>query len=270
LLAHKGFTGGLLQLLRPYGESVSGKVTIRDSVGSSKSWEDYAVRFTKLKDGLESSRMPERRSVETPRQDISGYLDHHFPHSSARLRTGGDVLFIEDDVEKHLAYAEERSEEGEDVQLRDTSNATSPFQLLYLRRLLSGLPMTPHETFSHPVACIMAVSSRHSDPIEEFRQLSAHTSTGIERLPQWVNNDYLRYYVLIHDEEHDDVSRSTTLYEQMKRHFGLHCHLLRLRSNLCVPTDDGAVQLPDCEWISAAEELSEIQKRGRFPSLEPV
>jgi len=226
----------------------------------------------KLKDGLESSRAPERRSVETPRQDISGYLDHYFPHSSARLRTGGDVLCVEDDVEKHLAYAEEQSEEEDvdDVKLGNisdtTDSTTSPFHLLYLRRLLSGLPMTPHETFSHPVACIMAVSSRHPDPIEEFRQLAVNTTTGVERLPQWVNNDYLRYYVLIHDEEHDDVSRSTTIYEQMKRHFGLHCHLLRLRSNLCVPTDDGAVRLQACEWMSAAEELSEIQKRGKFHS----
>jgi len=266
LLAQKGFTGGLLQLLRPYGESITGKVTIRDSAGSSKSWEDYAVRFTKLRDGLESSRAPERRSVETPRQDLSGYLDQHFPHSSARLRSGGDVLYVEDAVEKHLAYAERQPIHGEDALLdntsEDTAFAASPFQLLYLRRLLSGFPLTPHETFSHPVACVVAVSSRHADPIDEFRQLSASTTTGNERLPQWINNEYLRYYVLVHDEEHDDVSRSMALYEQMKRHFGLHCHLLRLRSNLCVPTDDGAIQLPACEWISAAEELSEIQKRG--------
>lgn len=266
LLAQKGFTGGLLQLLRPYGENISGKVTIRDSAGSSRSWDDYAVRFIKLRDGLESSRAPERRSAETPRENISGYLDHYFPHSSARLRSGGDVPYVEDAVEKHLAFAEGQPVLGEDDLLDNGSDegamATSPFQLLYLRRLLSGLPLTPHETFSHPVACVVAVSSRHANPIEHFRQLSVNTTNGNERLPQWVNNEFLRYYVLVHDEEHDDVARSTTIYEQMKRHFGWHCHLLRLRSNLCVSTDDGAIQLPPCEWISAAEELSEIQKRG--------
>jgi hypothetical protein len=75
----------------------------------------------------------------------------------------------------------------------------------------------------------------------------------------WVNSEYLRYYVLVHDEERDDITKSMNLFEQMKRHFGLHCHLLRLRSSQCVLTDDDSVELPPCEWISAAEELARIE-----------
>jgi len=123
--------------------------------------------------------------------------------------------------------------------------------------------MSPHETFSHPVACVIAISSRHPDPIEELRQMYANTTAGDQRLPQWVNPDYLRYYVLVHDEDHDDAQRSTSLFDQMKRHFGLHCHLLRIRSEQCVPSDDDCVRLPVCEWLSAAEELEEIRKQGK-------
>jgi len=90
----------------------------------------------------------------------------------------------------------------------------------------------------------------------------ANTTAGDQRLPQWVNPEYLRYYVLVHDEDHDDAQRSTTLFDQMKRHFGLHCHLLRIRSEQCVPSDDDCVRAPICEWLSAAEELTEIQKQG--------
>ena len=132
--------------------------------------------------------------------------------------------------------------------------------------------MTPHETFSHPVACVITVSSRNSDPIEELRNLHATTNTGDQRLPQWVNNEYLRYYVLVHDEEHDDLQRSTLLFDQMKRHFGLHCHLLRLRSTQCIASDDDSRTIPNCDWMSAAEELSEIRRRGkcacRLPSID--
>lgn len=269
-LAQKGFNGGLLQLLRPYGENVQGKVTIRDSNGASKSWEDYAVRFTRLKDGLEGPRAPDRTSLDSNSRtkNVNGYVDQYFPASSARLRTGGDIEFVEVSVSKHLSFYESQFNAGEDDELLqemtadDASTVASAFHLLYLRRLLSGLPVTPHETFSHPVACVVAVSSRNSDPVEALRQLQIETTTGDQRLPQWVNNDFLRYYVLLHDEGFDDLQRSMDLFEQMKRHFGVHCHLLKIKSTQAVPSDEDCVPLPTCEWLSAAEELVEIERRG--------
>lgn len=267
-LAQKGFLGGLLQLLRPYGENVQGKVTIRDSTGASKSWEDYSIRFTRLNDGLEGPRMPERTSTDGRNKNVTGYADEYFPASSARLRTGGDLGFVEDSVAKHLQFYESQFNADADDELlqemtaEDASTVASAFHLLYLRRLLSGLPVSPHETFSHPVACVIAVSSRNSDPVETLRQLQIESSNGTHRMPQWVNNDFLRYYVLVHDEGYDDMERSLSLLEQMKRHFGIHCHLLKIRSTQAVPSDDECVQLPTCEWLSAAEELAEIHRRG--------
>lgn len=269
-LAQKGFLGGLLQLLRPYGENVQGKVTIRDSTGASKSWEDYSIRFTRLKDGLEGPRVPERTSTEGRTKNINCYTDEYFPAASARLRTGGDLGYVEESVAKHLQFYESQFNADADDELlqemtaEDASTVASAFHLLYLRRLLSGLPVSPHETFSHPVACVIAVSSRNSDPVETLRQLQIESSNGNQRMPQWVNNDYLRYYILVHDEGYDDTERSLGLLEQMKRHFGIHCHLLKIRSTQAVPSDDDCVQLPTCEWLAAAEELAEIHRRGGF------
>nr|POF03493.1 transport protein particle subunit trs85-2 [Quercus suber] len=169
--------------------------------------------------------------------------------------------------DRHLTYAEEQSGSVDADYLThkesfDTdARATSPFYLHYLRRLLSGLPMTPSETVSHPVASVIAISSRCSSPIEELRNLFSSSNTGEHRLPQWVHNEFLRYYVLVHDEDYDDITKSMALFDQMKRHFGLHCHLLRLRTTQASPSDDGAIKLPRCEWISAAEELAEIMRR---------
>ncbi len=266
LVRHKGIDGGLLELLRPFGEHVPGKVTIRDSNGASRSWEDFAVRFVGVKDGLENPRATSRNSTDST-SGRGGQRTSMLEYKPARLRSGGDVPQIEDVVERHLTFAEEQSWPIEADYLNhklimsSTPDAPSPFYLLYLRRLLSGLPVVPSETMSHPVASVIAISSRSPAPIEELRTLYASSNTGDHRLPQWVYNEFLRYYVLIHDEDYDDIQKSMALYDQMKRHFGLHCHLLRLRSTQCVPSDDDAIKLPQSEWIAAAEELAEITRR---------
>ncbi|KAI7696809.1 hypothetical protein KC322_g9575 [Hortaea werneckii] len=197
-------------------------------------------------------------------------------YKPARLRTGGDVPQIEELVERHLTFAEEQSGpvEADYLNHKDTATArpegTSPFYQLYLRRLLSGLPMVPSETVSHPVASVIAISSRSTSPIEELRNLFAASNQGEHRLPQWVHNEFLRYYVLVHDEDYDDITKSMQLFEQMKRHFGLHCHLLRLRSTPCMPSDEGTVRLPNPDWLAAGEELSEIIRRETSEDDEDV
>jgi trafficking protein particle complex subunit 8 len=269
----KGFQGGFRELLRPFGDLVQGKVTVRDSIGASRTWEDFGVRFVGLGDGLSYPQATEGWS-ERFEPETNGSLGEaanaQTRWNTSGVRTGGDIDQVEELVQRHLSHAEAVSDSyiANYFSYKDSVDqsalSASPFYTLYLRRLLSGLPMTPHETFAHPVACIIAISSRNKSPIETLRQLYAVGSRGERRLPLWVDSDYLRYYVLVHDEERDDITRSTALFDQMKRHFGLHCHLLRLRSSQCVPTDDDSVRMPVCEWMSAAEDLSEIRARGRW------
>jgi hypothetical protein len=269
LIKDKGFDGGLWELLRPFGERVQGKVNVRDSIGSGKTYEDFAVRFVRLGDGLEAPEVA-RRSGE------GKVANGNIPPSilAQRARTGGDIGQIEGLVDRHLIHAEEYPVlDGEDyLTFKDAlirnPDIPSPFYTLYLRRLLAAIPLAPHETFSHPVACIIAISSRNKDPIQTLRKLYDESSNGDKRLPLWVSNEYLRYYVLVHDEEQDDITKSITLFEQMKRHFGLHCHLLRLRSSECVSSDDDSIQLPRCDWLSASEELAEIQTREMQEDIE--
>lgn len=244
---------------------MQGKITIRDSTGVSRSWEDFAIRFIGVKDGLEAPRVADRRSTDSS-GNRNGQRTSLLEFKPARLRSGGDVPQVEELVERHLTFAEEHSGPVEDyITAKDIgtadASATSPFYTLYLRRILSGLPMVPFETISHPVASVIAISSRSPSPIEELRSLYDSSNTGEHRLPQWVHNEFLRYYVLIHDEDYDDITKSMALYDQMKRHFGLHCHLLRLRSTQSVPSDDDSIKLQHPQWTAAAEELAEIVRR---------
>jgi hypothetical protein len=269
MIRGKGIEGGLLQLLRPFGETVPGKVTIRDSIGASKSHEDFGIRFVNPSDGLGLPNLPGRSpGLRVDTQNGQRDTVRTSSSSISPRRVGGDVSQIEELVDRHLQYSEFNSHDMVPDYLNQgdisgqAESTSSPFYTLYLRRLLSGLPLVPHETFAHPVASIIAVSSRNPNPTEEFRKLYARQREGDLRLPQWVENDYLRYYVLVHEEETGEITKANQTFDQMKRHFGLNCHLLRLKSQRCIPSDDDSFRLPTCEWMSASEELAEIQLRG--------
>lgn len=238
-MRNKGFKGGFPELVRPFGETVPGKVVIRDSVGSSRAWEDYGVRFVNFK-GLGQSPAGRDAGRDSPLAQIEEVLRKQLESADGSL--------------------------GNSVPSKDVLGflATTPICKLFLRQILSAISTAPHETFGHPVASVIVISSRNSAPLETLRQLYAESSTGESRLPDWANQEYLRYYVLVHDEERDDITESTKLYDQMKRHFGLHCHLLRLRSSQCVVTDDDSVQFPQCEWLSPLERLSGAGESGMY------
>lgn len=264
LLKEKGFENGLWELLRPFGERIPGKVTIRDSNGASRSYEDYAIKFVRLGESIEQ---PDPRPGTASSKKSNGAFAEKAASGEKEFAAGqgGRLAQVEAVVERHLSYAEEASpaaalrsptatRHGLDI------DVPSPYYSLYVRRLLSGLPIAPHETFAHPVACVIAISSRNPSPIETLRRLYNDSSAGSKKLPSWVDSEYLRYYVLVHDEEKDDITRSMSFFEQMKRNLGLHCHLLRIRGTQSAATDDDSIPLPTSEWMSPTEELANIRR----------
>jgi hypothetical protein len=272
LVKEKGLDGGLWELLRPFGERVQGKVVVRDSNGGSRSWEDFAVRFTRFGEGVETPD-PMTASVanlKSPTFQEGNGQDAGGPNSP-RLRDA-QIAQVETVVSRHLSFAEHANAgiptPGTPTRQGIDTDATSPYYALYLRRLLSGIPLSSHESFAHPVACVIAISSRNPAPIEALRRLYTETSQGDQKLPVWVDADYLRYYVLVHDEEKGDITKSMSLFDQMKRNFGLHCHLLRIRSSQSAETDDDSIPLPRSDWMTAAEELADIEKSDDHEDFE--
>lgn len=232
IVRRKGFKGGLRELIRPFGEKVPGKVVIRDSISSSRGWEDFGIRFV---------------DVAAPELYNQADETEEFP-----IRQTEEVLQRAFDASEDSAFSQ--------------GSNPPPISFLYqllIKRLLSAGAPTPHETFGHPVACVIAISSRNKAPLESLRHLYTQTSQGSRRPPPWVHPEFLRYYVLVHDEDQDDIAETTKLYDQMKRHFGLHCHLLRLRSTQCVVTDDDSVEVPSCEWLSPAEDLRRTRETSK-------
>jgi hypothetical protein len=237
LARRKGFKNGFKHIIRPFGERVMGKVVIRDSAGASRAWDDFGVRFAEL---------GELAEIDVQRQE-------------SELGVGFDRL--EELLEQYLELAPD----GFGVRPLQTSLHHN----LFLNRILSAHTLTTHETFIHPVACVIAISSSLPAPIDSLRHLYAQTAQGNKTLPNFVYPEYLRYYVLVHDEDKDDFAKSSALFDQMKRHFGLHCHLLRLRSNECLPSDEDSVELPEVEWLSPSEDLGRLRDQGSSISYAP-
>ena len=266
----KGFRDGLYSLLRPYGERLHGKVIIRDSVGGSRGWDDFGIRFI-------NSQALQEASAHYAGGGLDGQDARNSANGSRRVseqtrfsysdRTGTSIDTVLDSYLRTTGAASESEEEGHvdyEGMSHEPQVGQSPLYLIYLRKLLSSASIVPYETFSHPVACLIAVSSRHPAPIEALRQLYANTCHEGKKIPAWMGTEYLRYYVLIHDEENDDITKSTALFDLMKRHFGLHCHLLRLRRSQCVVTDDDSTRVPSCEWLSVEEEIEKNRLKGRL------
>ena len=244
LARRKGVAGGFHGLIQGFGDRIQGKVIIRDSIGSSKAYDDFGVRLARF--GDRSDRQAARQSRDSRIPDLAprdtSAIDHLMQqHFAQESQTRG--VEVNGHAEGH----------GKPMETEKAKTGSSAYPL-YLRALLSELPLTPFETFAHPVTCIIAVSSRNPDPTETLRLLYAQSSRGF---PPWISVEFLRYYVLVHDEDEDDITKTTALFESMKRHFGLHCHLLRLQSAQCVATDDDTLPLPKSIWLPAQDLVKE-------------
>jgi len=260
LVRLKGVYGGLCGLLRPFGETVQGKVGIRDSVGVSKGWDDYGVHFIRF--GGEST-------PASPTQASFGNVDASIQEGDwSRILKGAAkpentaTAAIDETVERELQDCREAS-----VGLDDD---TPSYYNIYLRKLFADRPLVPHDTFPHPVACVIAISSQSGAPIETLRDLYHDTRRESNVLPHWVSSEFLRYYVLVHDEDNDDIGSSTALFAQMKRHFGLHCHMLRLRSTQCTLNDKDGSPLPHSDWLTADEDVANQQQKGQLVILHAL
>ncbi|KAI8068329.1 ER-golgi trafficking TRAPP I complex 85 kDa subunit-domain-containing protein [Gongronella butleri] len=90
--------------------------------------------------------------------------------------------------------------------------------------------ITEHNTFDHPVAVMIAISSANPDPMGTIMQLYNPNVPSFVIDRPYVDTNILRYYVLIHDPQQTTWEHSEAVFDKMKKNFGLHCHLLTLSS----------------------------------------
>ncbi|KAF9350587.1 Trafficking protein particle complex 8 [Mortierella sp. NVP85] len=165
-------------------------------------------------------------------------------------------------------------EEGSDKQLIDTDDAGGwelntliatteevfPWYSGYRDLFFSTGGVSDHETFEHPVACVIAISSLSPDPINEVHQLNNMSTPPIVFEKAFMDPTLLKYYVLIHDCSKGTIESANETLDKMRRTFGLHCSLLKINSadsnDTTLPKDRNAKY-----WIKSAA-MSKIMTIG--------
>ncbi|XP_072113969.1 trafficking protein particle complex subunit 8 isoform X1 [Mobula birostris] len=126
--------------------------------------------------------------------------------------------------------------------------ATTPWFEAYRECFFQSMPPSDHEFLHHYLACMLVVSSRDSDPVEQFLKLSQeqhriqHSSDY--SYPKWFIPNTLKYYVLLHDLSEGEEERAESVYEEMKQRYGTQgCYLLKFNSRM--PSSGADEQIPD-------------------------
>ncbi|CAI9097588.1 OLC1v1034055C1 [Oldenlandia corymbosa var. corymbosa] len=137
---------------------------------------------------------------------------------------------------------------------------------MFNKELVRSVSFAEHETFDHPVACLLAVSSKDEDPINKFVDLF-----NANKLPSLINDGVmdpkiLKHFVLVHDYEDGEPERANQVLSQMKSSFGANnCHLLCINSS-----QEGSVEHQENPWAGLKNDVSTVQKLGCFLSSEDM
>ena len=239
---------------------------VRDSSGGSKGWTDFGVHFVDFSEQADSASWSKSQDVGgSMTQSTVDLGANHTGRTEVGIPSVDEAVLRKLDAEALSPEISKRMENERNA--KQTTSSTPEYYAHYLRKLLARRPAVPYEPFTHPVACVIAISSQSHAPIETLRELYQENS---QRAPQWTGSEYLRYYLLVHDEDHDDISSSTALFNKMKRHFGLHCHLLRIRTVQCGPNDDDGMQLPTSASIPATDEISTLKRKEQNSGIDEL
>ncbi|SPO28195.1 uncharacterized protein UTRI_04590_B [Ustilago trichophora] len=134
---------------------------------------------------------------------------------------------------------------------RGSVEETAPWFAAVQQLVFGQRAIAKHESFGHPVAVLMAVSSASPDPMNDFAKLyEATTQSSPFPAHPSLNPDTLKYYVLIHDvrTSGSDLVSSKEILEQIKKTYGLHCCLLAINSasddRVAAPTELASLWAP--------------------------
>ncbi|KAF9934889.1 Trafficking protein particle complex 8 [Linnemannia zychae] len=194
----------LVDLLRPFGEQIEGRVTVHVPMGLPSAIDNFTLRFTEM-DQLEEpdSKTSDRWLEEVVRAAAHGFEDR---------------------------YKIRGKEQVTNEYLNAPAGRVFPWYWKYRDLLLSTGGASDHETFDHPVATIVAISSLSPDPISEIHQLNNMSTPAVAFDRAYIDPTTLKYYVLIHDNSKGNIDNAMDILDKMRRTFGLHCHLLRINS----------------------------------------
>ncbi|KAI9480322.1 MAG: ER-golgi trafficking TRAPP I complex 85 kDa subunit-domain-containing protein [Benjaminiella poitrasii] len=145
-------------------------------------------------------------------------------------------------------------------------NDLTPWYVDFKNTILSLRGITEYETFDHPVATMIAISSTDPDPVSTIMQLYNPNVPSFTIDKPYVDTNVLRYYVILHDSNLTTLEHSMAVFEKLKRTVGLHCFLLKINSKPRDPADNESIEDKTEDDIRAIWEES-LSETYRIESL---
>ncbi|KAJ3068765.1 hypothetical protein HK102_007093, partial [Quaeritorhiza haematococci] len=132
------------------------------------------------------------------------------------------------------------------------------------REIVCGLiGTTEHETFNHPLACLIVVTTANPDPVSTLAKLYNPSNPPPGFAKVYLDPNVLRYYLLVHDPSMPGANPDpNNLLLQMKKTFGLSCQLITISG---ANTDSGARKVNNIwdVYLSEKRKLLRCLAEGR-------
>ncbi|KAJ2313321.1 hypothetical protein IWW54_001587, partial [Coemansia sp. RSA 2705] len=195
-------------LLAPFGHDVSTQITIQDGQGAPYFLDKLNVKFT-TDFKIEKHRPPTwAETDELVRQSVAA--------DAGEL----DVPFL--------------SERGVDASVvaADDVGSWAPWYTLFRQQWMATVPASEHESFMHPVACVLVASGSEEDPVWALRSLQNHAAVHRVQTQSFSDGNMLFYYMLVHDGRDAGVLQAIDhKFDQVRRAFGQNSALLKINSS---------------------------------------
>ncbi|CAA6663549.1 unnamed protein product [Spirodela intermedia] len=234
-----------VQMLRPFCFFENIDVPVRTASDQPYRLQEFILRLFYASDVRKhSSEVAENllKQVVTDRSEIpfskSQTDDLHYEGISAGRKTHLDAIRIN----------------------RHDSESVPPWFQTFNRELLHTLSFSEHETFDHPVACLLVVSTNDDQPISRFVDLF-----NMEQLPSLLkdgtmDSKILKHYLLLHDNQTGNLEKASSILAEMKSTFGLKDSRL-----LCINSSpDGIWEGDHSPWFHYKNGVSLKQDNACF------
>ncbi|KAJ2557795.1 hypothetical protein EV175_001134, partial [Coemansia sp. RSA 1933] len=108
----------------------------------------------------------------------------------------------------------------------------APWYTLFRQQWIHEMHASEHESFLHPVACVLVASGSEADPVATLRELQRHQIANKVQTQSFSGPNTLFYFMLVHDERDTAILQTVdSKFDQVRRAFGQNCSLLRVNSN---------------------------------------
>ncbi|KAI8335602.1 ER-golgi trafficking TRAPP I complex 85 kDa subunit-domain-containing protein [Blakeslea trispora] len=224
--------------IRPFGDRIENRVTTRDWQGAPLTIDNFNVRFQHV-DKLDE---PNHAAIMKLVQDS--------------VRTSANKT-----MKDQINEIKTRQDVTEDY-LNTSLDELTPWYVNFKHTILTQRGITEHETFDHPVATMIVISSANPDPVSTIMQLYNPNVPSFTVDKPFVDTNILRYYVVLHDPNKTSYEHSLSVFDKLKRTVGLHCYLLTINSNQRDPLDNDSIPdtVPDTIRAIWEQSISETYR----------